>query len=292
MSKANLSLTNDHIFHRVFAEEETKDSLIYIINEVFADLNLQKIKEITILNPITYSEFIKGKNSVLDIKAKSETDELFNIEMQIADEKDFIKRSHKYLSQMHATQGEKGGKYTELKPAHSINFIGFSIVPELKDYHRYFLMTDCTTEGVTLNEFHLHYIEMNKVKKIHDKSTKLEKMIYFMKKIDRTEDKIVASLIKNDANIKRMYEDYKRVMSDTDMVHYFQSLEKKEADELNRLYNAEDKGLAKGKAEGEAQKQRKMVKSMHAEGLDIATIARIAKLSEAEVQQIIDNPAE
>ncbi|NLB63940.1 MAG: hypothetical protein GX801_07530 [Fibrobacter sp.] len=76
-------------------------------------------------------------------------------------------------------------------------------------------------------------------------------------------------------------------MSDTDMVHYFQSLEKKEADELNRLYNAEDKGLAKGLAKGKAERDQVIVQSMHAEGFDIATIARITKLSKAKIQKIL-----
>ncbi|NLB62478.1 MAG: hypothetical protein GX801_00025 [Fibrobacter sp.] len=85
-------------------------------------------------------------------------------------------------------------------------------------------------------------------------------------------------------------------MSDTDMVHYFQSLEKKEADELNRLYNAEDKGLAKGLAEGRAEGLAKgkaeVALRLAQRDLPIAEIADMVGITEAEVQQIIDNSTE
>ena len=69
--------------------------------------------------------------------------------------------------------------------------------------------------------------------------------------------------------------------------------------EAEKAY-ARDEGLAEGEvrgeardlAKGKAERDRVIIQSMHAEGFDIDTIARITKLSEAEVQQIIDNPAE
>lgn len=112
-------------------------------------------------------------------------------------------------------------------------------------------------------------------------------MIYFMKRIYKSEDKIVQSLIKDNADLGHMYKDYRRVISNPDLIHYFQSLEKKETDEFNRLYHAKNRGLAKGLAKGKAE----VVHSIHAEGFAIDTIACITKLSTAEVQQILANQA-
>ena len=50
-----------------------------------------------------------------------------------------------------------------------------------------------------------------------------------------------------------------------------------------------EEGESIGEARGESNKEKEMILSMHKEGLDSVTIARIAKCTTDYVQQIIDN---
>jgi len=75
----------DYAFKALFGSNKRKSKIILIdlLNNI---LNLQKknkIKSIQHLNPFNNKEFSEDKLSILDVKVKTEKDNLIDIEMQI-----------------------------------------------------------------------------------------------------------------------------------------------------------------------------------------------------------------
>ena len=127
-----------------------------------------------------------------------------------------------------------------------------------------------------------------------------EKMVYLLCNANQMEDDMANDIVFEDPALNQIYQDYRKVTENREFMALLEAKEKFRRDaEAEKAY-ARDEGLAEGEvrgeardlAKGKAERDRVIIQSMHAEGFDIDTIARITTLSEAEVQQIIDNPAE
>ncbi|EMJ91627.1 PD-(D/E)XK nuclease family transposase domain protein, partial [Leptospira alstonii serovar Sichuan str. 79601] len=68
-----------------------------MLNDVIFTNQEHQIREITILNPELSGELPNDKRSYLDIRAKDETGRNFHVEIQVAHENSFVKRSLYYL---------------------------------------------------------------------------------------------------------------------------------------------------------------------------------------------------
>ena len=81
----------DIAFKKIFGVEENKDLLISLINSIvgFND----QVTDITLLNPYNAKNFKQDKLSILDIKAVGIDGKRFNIEIQISDEANTLKKA-------------------------------------------------------------------------------------------------------------------------------------------------------------------------------------------------------
>ena len=127
MTTKKYSLTNDCIFHRVFGREDTKNNLLYLINAVFAEIGMQQIVHVTIMDSMDYGIALMDKSVVYDIKAKTSNDEFVNIEIQLENKDNNKERSYYYQSKIHGSQLEIGGKYRRIKAGYGISFLNFVI---------------------------------------------------------------------------------------------------------------------------------------------------------------------
>jgi predicted transposase/invertase (TIGR01784 family) len=81
----------DFAFKKLFRSEENKDLLISLINSIVSEKDRKN--SIELRNPYNLADYQKGKISILDIKAKDAKGHSYNIEMQIAEDLNFDKRS-------------------------------------------------------------------------------------------------------------------------------------------------------------------------------------------------------
>ena len=150
----------DLAFKKLFGVEENKDLLISLINSIVSEDD--QVADITLLNPYNPKNFKKDKMSVLDIKASGHDGKRFNIEIQIADERDYDKRALYYWSKLYSEQLRSGDDYSELSKAIGIHILNFTSIPKLKKYHNIFHIKERETGYEYFKDLELHTIELNK----------------------------------------------------------------------------------------------------------------------------------
>ena len=114
------SLCQDWTFHYVFSKdtEESRQARMGMLN-VILNREEDPIVEIQILNPVYYGWRKDGKQSVLDIKAKTEKEEQIDIEMENGDLTYYGNRSLVYGGRMVNSSLESGEKYDKMKKVSS-----------------------------------------------------------------------------------------------------------------------------------------------------------------------------
>lgn len=78
----------DCVFERVFWAEESKDSLISLLNAIIESDS--PIKDVELKNTDLEKEHLDDKFCRLDIKAKTDKCEIINIEIQVCDEYNMV----------------------------------------------------------------------------------------------------------------------------------------------------------------------------------------------------------
>ena len=73
----------DYAFKRVYGREENRDVLGSILEAVLAGTEFGKVTDLEILNPFNERDTIDDKLSVVDVRARQKSGEVFNIEMQL-----------------------------------------------------------------------------------------------------------------------------------------------------------------------------------------------------------------
>ncbi len=101
---------NDVAFRKIFGSEKNKDILIHFLNDTLTFKERAPIKDVTFLKTIQDPETAAKKTSIVDVLCTDDKDNRYIVEMQVAEEKGFIKRAQYYASKAYVSQAFKKGK--------------------------------------------------------------------------------------------------------------------------------------------------------------------------------------
>ena len=283
MSFGILSPKVDFVFKKIFGNEKHPNILISFLNAVIKPTDL--IKSVQIKNTDIEKEHIEDKYSRLDIKAITNNGEHINIEIQVKNEYNMIKRSLYYWSKMYEGQLTKGQDYDTLSRTICINILDFKYLKNDNFHNCYRLKEKNTNEELT-DVMELHFIEIPKLRKLEnseDISDMLEAWITF---IESPTSELIDKLEMSLDEIKEAKEELVRLSgNDKERERYekrFESL----LEQNSLLANAERKGLEKGKKEGENRKAIEIAINLIKNGLDNELIRNTTGLSLEVIKEL------
>ena len=157
----NLNRINDYFVRYLFSHAGNENIALNFINSVFKDLNFTTFEKIEILNPFNIAENYDEKESIVDIKATTETGIIVLIEIQSRGNEDFIKRALYYWAYNYSSSLNRGYFYDELKPAVSINITNFILTDEDK-VHSCYILKELNNNKILTDHCKLHFVELPK----------------------------------------------------------------------------------------------------------------------------------
>ena len=267
----------DLVVKRIFGNENNPRILISFLNAVIKPKDL--IETVQIMNNDIDKESIEDKFSRLDIKAKTNKNELINIEIQIKDEHNMVKRSLYYWSKMFESQLTEGQKYDTLAKTICINILNFKCL-KTKEAHSIYRLKEINTNEELTDLQEIHFIELPKLPKNEEIKDVFDAWMEFI------DNPISNKLEKAEMNIQEIKEAKNELLrlsaNDKERMKY----EDRRAallDKVSALENAEEKGIEIGKKNKAIEVAKNSLKA----GLDIDTISSITGLEKNEIEKLL-----
>ena len=288
----------DIAFKKIFGNEAHKNVLIEFLNEM---LELEyPIADVIITNSYQPPTIFGLKETALDIKATDTAGRQFIIEMQVEKELAFAKRALYYSSKAYSQQLKRAEQYHQLKPVIFLGILDFTLFDHEQPLSRH-LILNTQNMAHDLKDLEFNFIELPKFTLTESElETVTDKWIYFLQQAPNLDH------IPTNSNTPALQQAYQIAEQHGWTAEELDAYEAQglklgkaknalETAHLDGLAEGERKGKvegkvegkAEGKAEGEKAKAIEVAKTMLSEGFDAATVARITKLTVAEVEQIV-----
>jgi len=149
MSGSDITPCIDVSFKKIFGTEENKDLLISLINSIV--LPEDRIDNIVLLNPYNLQDFEGEKTTILDIKARGESElhknKMIEIEIQVVNEYNYEKRALHYWSKSYSDQIKEDEDFDILLKTIGIHFLNFNLKKNPGDYHNVFRIKESSRWG-------------------------------------------------------------------------------------------------------------------------------------------------
>ncbi|QTA85210.1 Rpn family recombination-promoting nuclease/putative transposase [Desulfonema magnum] len=272
-----LSPKLDLVFKQLFSGDT--EILTDLLNTVLILPEHQLIRSVEIKNPVIRPEEIIKKFIVLDILARDEQENQYDIEMQVRKYAYYPERALYYLCKMYADQLDSGQKYDRLKPVIGIHFLNYEIFPKHDDFRFRFDLRDVRYPKLRLtDDLSLHIFELPKPDKkdyAGRKEKKLLEWLYFFNHADEEDDTM--EMHYTNPMIHRAYDALKKLSADEETRQLAEMREKALKDEVSALDAA--------RREGEKKALKKTALNLLSIGLlTVEQIARATDLTVAEVK--------
>lgn len=273
MTLALLPPKMDFVFKEIFGNEKHPNILISFLNAVLNPSD--PIKSVTLQDTTIEKEYLTDKYSRLDVRATTDKGEHINIEIQLDNKYNMIKRSLYYWSKLYEGQLESGNDYQKLARTICINLIDFNLLNHDK-FHSVYRLKDCETHEELTDIIELHFIELKKMKHVKhadEVKSKLEAWLHF---INQPDSEVVRELEAVESEIKSAKAELIRLSGNKVERELFEKRRQAMLDEASALAFAEEKGAKKEKLE--------IAKNLIQKGLDNGFIVETTGLSLEEVE--------
>ena len=269
----------DFVFKNIFGSEKNPKILISFLNATLKPKYL--ITAVEIKNTDLNKDYIEDKFSRLDVKATTSNDEVINIEIQLKNEYNMIKRSLYYWSKLYSEQLNEGEDYSILKRTICINILNFKYLKTRKFHSAYRLKEIYSNEELT-DVAEIHFIEIPKLEDCSDEKDMLVPWIEFLKD---PESEKVRNLEMSIEEIRQAKDELIKMSNDDTQRELYEMRAKTLKDKISALNEAERKGIQKGIQEGEKKKAIEIAKSL-LDVLDVQTISLKTGLSVDEINKL------
>ena len=269
----------DFVFKNIFGSEKNSKILISFLNATLKPKDL--ITSVEIKNTDLNKGYIEDKFSRLDVKATTSNEEIINIEIQLKNEYNMIKRSLYYWSKLYSEQLNEGEDYSILKRTICINILNFKYLKTRKFHSAYRLKEIYSNEELT-DVAEIHFIEIPKLEDCYDEKDMLVPWIEFLKD---PESEKVRNLEMSIEEIRQAKDELIKMSNDDTQREIYEMRAKTLKDKISALNEAERKGIQKGIQEGEKKKAIEIAKSL-LDVLDVQTISLKTGLSVDEINKL------
>jgi predicted transposase/invertase (TIGR01784 family) len=199
-----VDIKNDVAFRKIFGNENRKEVLISFLNAILLLKNDKKIVTVDILTPYQLPSLKGGKVTIVDIKAKDQSDKNYIVEMQVAEVEGFDKRVLYYASKSYSSQIDRGDLYEKLNPTFFIGILDFEITQN-PDYISRHKIIDLQTGENVISDIEFNFIELPKFNKTESQlETIIDQWVYFLKNAENLE--VIPESVK-DEGLKNAYQD-------------------------------------------------------------------------------------
>lgn len=293
MNRGLLDPKIDFVFKKIFGSEKHPRVLISFLNAILKPIN--PISNVEIRNSDLEKEFLDDKFSRLDIKARTNKNEIINIEIQLKipfghlvndipslpfqehpllkNEYNMIKRSLYYWSKMYEEQLNEGDDYSKLERTICINILNFKYLDNNRFHNGYRLKEIETNEELT-NIQEIHFIE---IPKLSEDSDEKDMLVAWMEFLKNPESEKVRSLELTISEIREAKDELIRISNDKEQRLLYEMRSKTLKDKNSALNEAERKGI------------EKVAKNLLDMGIPINEIILATGLSENEILNIKNN---
>ena len=269
----------DFVFKRLFGAEESKDSLISLLNAIIKSDS--PIKNIELKSPDLEKQHIGDKFCRLDIKAKTDKGKIINVEIQVRDEYNMVQRTLYYWSKIYSDQLGESENYKNLARTVCINILNFKLLDNDR-YHNTYRLKELTTNEELTDIEEIHFIELPKSKHVSkDEVNNIDSLLKWIEFIKEPESETVRILELTDESIRKAKTQLYKLRLENSREKGLQ-----EGVKIGRKEGKEE-GLKEGLYAGELKANRKIAKNLLSKGVELKEIAKILELDVKLVEEII-----
>lgn len=260
------------VFKNIFGSEKHPDILISFLNATLKPK--YPITKVYFRNTDLEKGFIEDKFSRLDVKAETSNKEIINVEIQLKNEYNMIKRSLYYWSKLYEEQLSEGESYSKLKRTVCINILNFKYLKNHRFHNGYRLKEIEVNEELT-DVLEIHFIEIPKLQENSDEKDMLVAWIEFLKD---PESEKVRSLEMNINEIREAKDELIRMSNDDEERMLYEMRAKAIRDKVSALNQSKEEGIEIG--------QRKVALKMIEKGKSNEEIMDFTDLIEEVIEEL------
>lgn len=249
---------NDIVFQKIFGMKEHKNILISFLNSILNLTGKNIIKDVEFEEKhLDVSLIASEKLSILDLHVTTETNLNVNVEIQLINQYNMIRRTVFYMSKMLLSQLKKGEDYSCLNRTVTINILNFNYLDGESFIKRYGLFEKESKKSLTdLLEY--IFIEVPKFTETDkDYKNKLHKWLTFLANPNGKE---IEDFMKTDGEIKEAMDVLYKISGDKEAIMLAEMREKAIMDEQSRLNGARKEGIEKEKENSRLRDADRVIK--------------------------------
>ncbi|WP_160687602.1 Rpn family recombination-promoting nuclease/putative transposase [Clostridium sp. C2-6-12] len=226
------------------------------------------------------------KLSILDLHITTEIGMHVNVEIQLINQYNMIKRTIFYMAKMLISQLVKGEDYACLNKTVTINILNFNYLDDENFIKKYGLFEKESKKPLTdLLEY--IFIELPKFTETNkDYNNKLHKWLTFL---SNPTGKEIEEFMKTDGEIKEAMDVLYKISGDKEAIMLAEMREKAIMDEQSRLKGAREEGIKEGREEGIKEIIKQLILKQYSKGLSIEYIAEINEIDVELVRDTVKN---
>ncbi|MGE6849385.1 Rpn family recombination-promoting nuclease/putative transposase [Bacillus tropicus] len=310
-----VNLRIDFAFKQLFGTNGSEDILIAFLNAMLQESLESPIASLQLEDPHLHREHANDKLSILDISATLDTGTKVNVEMQLNNNHDMMKRSLYYWGKLYTSQLQKGMPYSALRKTITINLLNFIMFLDHKEFHTTGTLWNTEQQELLSDDIEIHIVEIQKLtEQWHEEKVNPWKdpFVLWLLLLSANEDEHLTKLLEDiamnqDPILQKAINKWERMSQDSSFRQAYDAREKVLMDEAAKFAHAEtegmkrgmekgleqgiekgiEKGIEQGRKEGVQQGKIQMIKSMYDLGIPLETIAKASKLSLHEIEHIL-----
>ncbi|MDR1463574.1 MAG: Rpn family recombination-promoting nuclease/putative transposase, partial [Azoarcus sp.] len=167
MHRPFLSPRNDIVFKMLFGDARNVDILTAFL-EAALDLPPEDYEEVTIVDPHLARENPKDKLGILDVKVRTPSGKIIDIEIQLSDQAQMRARIVYYLARMVTEQIGEGDDYRKIERSICILVTDYVLVSENRNYHNRYQLHDPGTGSCFTDLLEVDTLELPKLPRDRD----------------------------------------------------------------------------------------------------------------------------
>jgi predicted transposase/invertase (TIGR01784 family) len=279
-----LSPTNDLIFKRIFGDHP--ELLISFLNALLPlpdDAPIERLEYLP-CEQVPESPW-RDKNSIVDVKCYDTQSRIFLVEMQMLWSGSFQQRvlfeaSHAYIKQL-----KKGVNYDGLQPVYALALTNKNFVPNTERYHHHYKIVSVHDTRQVIKGMEFVFVEIPKFKasSMQDKRMTILWMRFMSEVGAEAEQTLDPELHSNPLIEQALKLTELAGLSEAELAAYHAREDKARVDELYAI-DARAQGKVEGRAEGKAEGKAELIKTMFANGMNVAQISALTGQTLAQIQ--------